>query len=135
MGGDELSLNKVQPYCTGVISTALVRRASQDMVVPCSRRGTRLARRTSNASAGTCSEGPKVKEWLEKHPRFLVHFTPTSASWLNMVERFFRDITTDRLRRGVFRSVPELTKAIKEFIAIRNKNPKPFVWTRRPTTS
>lgn len=74
---------------------------------------------------------PKVKEWLEKHPRFHVHFTPTSASWLNMVERFFRDITTDRLRRGVFRSVPELTKAIKEFIAIRNKNPKPFVWTAK----
>lgn len=55
---------------------------------------------------------PKVKEWLEKHPRFTVHFTPTSASWLNMVERFFRDITTERLRRGVFCSVPELISAI-----------------------
>lgn len=56
---------------------------------------------------------PKVQAWLAKHPRFTVHFTPTSASWLNMVERFFRDITTTRLRRGVFRSVPELTAAIQ----------------------
>jgi transposase len=74
---------------------------------------------------------PKVKEWLTKHPRFHVHFTPTSASWLNMVERFFRDITTQRLRNGVFRSVPELTAAIKEYIAVHNENPKPFVWTAK----
>ena len=74
---------------------------------------------------------PKVKEWLLKHPRFHVHFTPTSASWLNMVERFFRDITTQRLRNGVFRSVPELTAAIKEYIAVHNRNPKPFVWTAK----
>lgn len=74
---------------------------------------------------------PKVKEWLEKHPRFHVHFTPTSASWLNMVERFFRDLTTERLRNGVFRSVPELTAAIKEYIRVHNKNPKPFVWTAK----
>ena len=72
---------------------------------------------------------PKVREWLEKHPRFQVHFTPTSASWLNRVERFFRDITTERLRRGVFRSVPELITAIKEYIAVHNRDPKPFVWT------
>jgi len=64
-----------------------------------------------------------------KHPRFHVHFTPTSASWLNMVERFFRDITTQRLRNDVFRSIPELTAAIKEYIAMHNHNPKPFVWT------
>ena len=74
---------------------------------------------------------PKVKEWLAKHPRIHVHFTPTSASWLNMVERFFRDITTERLRTGVFRSVPELTTAIKEYIAVHNKNPKPFIWTAK----
>jgi transposase len=74
---------------------------------------------------------PKVGEWLDKHPRFLVHFTPTSASWLNVVERFFRDITTERLRRGVFRSVPELTAAIKEYIAVHNQDPKPFVWTAK----
>jgi transposase len=72
---------------------------------------------------------PKVKAWLAAHPRFHMHFTPTSASWLNMVERFFRDITTTRLRRGVFRSVPELISAIKDYIAAHNKNPKPFVWT------
>jgi transposase len=74
---------------------------------------------------------PKVKEWLAKHPRFHVHFTPTSASWLNMVERFFRDITTQRLRHGVFRSVPELTAAIAEYIVVHNENPKPFVWTAK----
>jgi transposase len=73
---------------------------------------------------------PKVKEWLEKHPRFVMHFTPTSASWLNMVERFFRDITTERLRRGVFTSVPELIGAIDEYIAHHNTNPKPFIWTK-----
>ncbi len=74
---------------------------------------------------------PNVRAWLAKHPRFHVHFTPTSASWLNMVERFFRDITTERLRRGVFRSVPELIRAIKEYIAVHNDDPKPFVWTAR----
>ncbi|MCM2290441.1 MAG: IS630 family transposase [Sulfuritalea sp.] len=73
----------------------------------------------------------KVKEWLEKHPRFHVHFTPTSASWLNMVERFFRSISTDRLERGVFRSVPELITAIEEYITVHNQNPKPFVWTAK----
>ena len=74
---------------------------------------------------------PKVKEWLEKHPRFTLHFTPTSASWLNMVERFFRDITTGRLRRGVFKSVPELNAAIKEYIARHNQAPRPFIWTAK----
>ena len=74
---------------------------------------------------------PKVRTWLANHPRFHVHFTPTSASWLNMVERFFRDITTERLRRGVFRSVPELISAIKEYIAVHNYDPKPFVWTAK----
>ena len=69
---------------------------------------------------------PVVQAWLAKHPRFNMHFTPTSASWLNMVERFFRDITTERLRRGVFTSVPELEAAIKEYVAHHNTNPKPF---------
>lgn len=73
---------------------------------------------------------PAVQEWLAKHPRFSMHFTPTSASWLNMVERFFRDITTERLRRGVFTSVPELVDAIDEYIAHHNTNPKPFIWTK-----
>lgn len=73
---------------------------------------------------------PVVQEWLAKHPRFHMHFTPTSASWLNMVERLFRDITTERLRRGVFTSVPELTAAIDEYIAHHNTQPKPFIWTK-----
>jgi len=73
---------------------------------------------------------PTVQKWLAKHPRFHMHFTPTSASWLNMVERFFRDITTERLRRGVFTSVPELEQAIDAYIAHHNVNPKPFIWTK-----
>ena len=74
---------------------------------------------------------PTVKKWLDKHPRFVMHFTPTSASWLNMVERFFRDLTTDRLRRGVFHSVPDLIQAIDSYIADHNENPKPFIWTAK----
>jgi transposase len=71
----------------------------------------------------------KVKKWLAKHPRFHLHFTPTSASWLNMVERFFRDLTVNRLRRGVFHSVPELVEALQGYIVKYNKAPSPFVWT------
>ncbi|MEI7844046.1 MAG: IS630 family transposase, partial [Gallionellaceae bacterium] len=74
---------------------------------------------------------PVVKAWLEKHPRFVMHFTPTSASWLNMVERFFRDISTERLRRGVFTSVPELIAAINEYVDHHNIEPKPFIWTAK----
>jgi len=73
---------------------------------------------------------PKVKAWLEKHPRFHLHFTPTSSSWLNLVERWFGEITRKRIRRGVFRSVPDLVAAIKEYIRLNNENPKPFVWTK-----
>lgn len=71
----------------------------------------------------------KVRRWLERHPRFHVHFTPTSSSWLNMVERFFRDITTQAIRRGVFRSVEVLISAIDAYIANHNREPKPFIWT------
>lgn len=74
---------------------------------------------------------PKVQRWLKRHPRIHVHFTPTSASWLNRVERCFRDLTCERLRRGVFRSVPELIGAIKGYVAHHNKNPKPFIWTAK----
>jgi len=73
---------------------------------------------------------PAVQEWLAKHPRFNMHFTPTSSSWLNMVERFFRDLTTERLRRGVFTSVPELEAAINDYVAHHNHHPKPFIWTK-----
>ena len=74
---------------------------------------------------------PNVQQWLEKHPRFQLHFTPTSSSWLNLVERWFGEITRKRIRRGVFKSVPELVAAIEEFIQINNENPKPFVWTQK----
>jgi len=73
---------------------------------------------------------PKVQRWLARHPRFEMHFTPTSASWLNMVERFFRDLATARLRRGVFTSVPELVTAIDAYVAVHNTDPKPFIWTK-----
>jgi transposase len=74
---------------------------------------------------------PKVQKWLAKHPRFHLHFTPTSASWLNMVERFFRDLTVNRLRRGVFHSLPELVTALENYLAEHNKEPKPYIWTAK----
>jgi len=74
---------------------------------------------------------PNVKKWLGKHLRFHPHFTPTSSSWLNLVERFFGELTRKRIRRGVFKSVPDLIAAIEEYIRVNNENPKPFVWTKK----
>ncbi len=71
---------------------------------------------------------PKVKQWLARHPRFELHFTPTSSSWLNLVERWFRELTEKRIRRGSFLSVPELIAAIEEYMAASNGDPKPLVW-------
>ncbi len=75
---------------------------------------------------------PKVLEWIENHPRFVFHFTPTSASWLNAVESFFAKLTKKRLKRGVFRSLQELKDAIHRFLDDTNANPKPFTWTKDP---
>ena len=72
----------------------------------------------------------RVKKWFVRHPHFHAHFIPTSSSWLNLVERFFRDITDKRIRRGIFHSVRELTKAIYDFLQHYNDNPRPFVWTK-----
>ena len=72
---------------------------------------------------------PKVKEWLKRHPRFHLHFTPTSASWLNLVERFFGLITEDAIRRGVFKSVADLEAVITNYLEHHNADPKPFIWT------
>jgi transposase len=72
---------------------------------------------------------PRVKSWIRRHPRFHLHYIPTSSSWLNMVERWFREITDKRIRRGVFRSVAELIAAIEEYLKNHNQNPKVFVWT------
>ena len=72
---------------------------------------------------------PAVKRWLKRHPRFHMHFIPTSSSWLNLVERWFREITTKRIRRGVFPSVDVLVAAIEEYLQHHNQNPRPFVWT------
>jgi transposase len=76
---------------------------------------------------------PKVRQWLTQHPRWTFHFTPTCASWLNAIEGFFAKLTNKRLKRGVFRSVTELELAIERFIAETNADPKPFVWTARPS--
>ena len=72
---------------------------------------------------------PNVQKWLKRHRRFHIHFTPTSSSWLNLVERWFREITENRIRRGTFRNVDQLIQAITEFIEHNNKSPKPYVWT------
>jgi transposase len=71
---------------------------------------------------------PAVKAWLTRHPRFVVHFVPTSCSWLNLIERWLRELTTKRIRRDSFPSVPDLIAAIGEFLEAWNENPKPFVW-------
>ena len=71
-----------------------------------------------------------IRKWFAKRPRFHIHFTPTYGSWLNLVERWFAEITNKRIRRGVFRSVKQLEAAIREYIDVHNEDPKPFVWTR-----
>ena len=71
-----------------------------------------------------------IRNWLAKRPLFHVHFTPTYGSWINLVERWFAELTNKRIRRGVFRSVKELENAIREYIDVHNQDPKPFVWTR-----
>lgn len=70
----------------------------------------------------------KMKQWLKRHPRFQLHLTPTSSSWLNLIERWFREITGKRIRLGIFRSVRELTKTIMAYINGHNDNPRPFDW-------
>ena len=77
----------------------------------------------------TTHKHPKVQAWLNKHPRFHLHFTPTSSSWLNLVERWFRELADKALRRGVFHSVPDLIAAIEAYLEAHNNDPKPFVWT------
>ena len=74
-------------------------------------------------------KAPAVKRWFLRHPEYVIHFTPTSASWANLVERFFAEITRKRIRRGAFRSVPSLETAIREYLTVHNQAPKPFMWT------
>lgn len=77
---------------------------------------------------------PEVRHWIADHPRFHVHFVPTSSSWLNLVERWFAEITRKRIRRGTFRSVRELIRAIMEYLRENNRNPRPFIWTASAAT-
>ena len=79
---------------------------------------------------GTHKE-PSVRAWLKKHPRFICHFIPTSSSWLNLVERWFEELSEKAIRRGSFVSVPDLEKTIAEFLAAWNEKPNPFVWTAK----
>jgi transposase len=72
---------------------------------------------------------PDVLAWLAKHPRFHLHFTPTSSSWLNLVERWFRELTDKAIRRGIFHSVPDLIAAIETYMEVHNDEPKPLIWT------
>lgn len=74
---------------------------------------------------------PKVKRWLKRHPRFHMHFIPTSSSWLNMIERWFREITDKRIRREAFKSVPQLIAAIEDYIRHHNQDPQPYIWTAK----
>ena len=74
---------------------------------------------------------PKVQRWLQRHPRFHVHFIPTSSSWLNLIERWFRDLTDKRIRRGAFKSVEQLIEAIMDYIAAHNQHPNSIVWTAK----
>ena len=73
---------------------------------------------------------PAVKRWFARHPRFHPHFTPTSASWINQIERWFAEITRKQIRRGTHRSTRELEQAIRDYLATYNLNPRPFVWTK-----
>jgi transposase len=73
---------------------------------------------------------PVIKKWLLAHPRFHLHFTPTSSSWLNLVERWFAELTQKKLKRGVHRSVQALERDIRSWLADWNDNPRPFVWTK-----
>jgi hypothetical protein len=75
---------------------------------------------------------PEVQRWLERHPRVHFHFTPTSASWMNMIEIWFSILTKQQVRRGVYHNVPELIAAIEHFIGGYNERAQPFVWTRSP---
>jgi transposase len=72
---------------------------------------------------------PTVRAWLQRQPRFIPHFVPTSSSWLNLIERWFAKLTTKRVRRDSLRSVEDLEKAIAEFLAVWNQHPQPFLWT------
>lgn len=73
---------------------------------------------------------PAIRRWLAAHPRFVLHFTPTSASWLNLVERWFADLTTKKLRRSAHRATRALERDIRDWVALWNQNPRPFIWTK-----
>jgi transposase len=77
---------------------------------------------------------PRVRAWLERHPRWIFHYTPTSGSWLNAVETFFSALTRRRIRRGTFCSIVDLQAAIKRYLAEHNADPKPFIWTATPAS-
>jgi transposase len=114
-----------------IIATCLPRHRHQEFLVFLKEINRRVARSKDVHlivdNYGT-HKHPDVVAWLDQHPRFHLHFTPTSSSWLNLVERWFRELTARRLKRGSFASVAELVAAIDDYITHNNTNPKPFVW-------
>ena len=101
-------------FCTAVLNSEANQKTVRGTVFPL------------NATHKT----PDVKAWLSRHPRFKLHFTPTSASWLNLVERFFAEITSKRIRRASYTSVGDLEAAIYDYLGQHNAKPKPFTWTK-----
>jgi hypothetical protein len=85
--------------------------------------------------AADVGAGEAVERWLKRHKRFHLHFTPTSSSWLNQVERWFRDLTDKNLRRGIFASGPDLIASIEDYLTVNNENPKPYVGPQPPSPS
>jgi len=98
----------------------------------CGRSTTRSPRTSTSTSCSTTAQRktPAIQRWLTAHPRFALHFTPTSSSWLNLVERWFAELTTKKLRRGAHRTVRELNADIRAWIETWNDDPKPYVWTK-----
>ena len=94
--------------------------------------GLESRRPACGAGSYAAHKHPKVRQWLDRHPRFTFHFTPTSCSWLNAVEGFFAKLAKRRLKRGVFRCVVDLQATINRFVAETNLDPKPFTWTADP---
>jgi DDE superfamily endonuclease len=105
-------------------------RVRLDSLAHRSRTAPHLARRARIMDNYGTHKTPLIRHWFAKRPRFQVHFTPTDGSWLNLVERWFAELTNKQLRRGIHRSVAQLKAAIREFIDAHHADPKPFVWTK-----
>ena len=109
---------------------ATARSSSSSSCTPSTARSPPTSTSTSCSTTARTHKTPAIQRWLAAHPRFVLHFTPTSASWLNLVERWFAELTNKQLRRGAHRSVRQLNADIRAWIDTWNDDPKPFVWTK-----